>query len=55
MPVSERALHRFLWLHRMNVREALHPRHFFIEPRVMLHGAAAKREQPKVNRIILAR
>ena len=51
----KRALHRFLRLERVNIGEAGHPRDLFVEARVMLHRAAAKREKAEVDRIILAR
>ena len=51
----ERALHRRLRLQRMNIGEAFEPRHFLVEPRIMLHRAGAERIEPRIDRIILAR
>lgn len=38
---------------RVNIGKAGHPRHFFIQARIMLHGAGAKREQPQIDGVIL--
>ena len=47
------ALHGFNGLQRVDIGKALHARHFFIQPRVMLHGAAAQREEAQVYGVIL--
>ncbi len=50
---GERALDRILRLERMDVGKARHPGDFLVEPRIVLHRAAAEREQAKVDRVIL--
>ncbi len=51
----ERALHGGDRLQRMEVGEARQARQFFVQPRIVLHGAGAEREQAGVDRIILLR
>jgi hypothetical protein len=51
----QRPLHRFLRLQRVDVGEAGQPRDLLVEARVVLHRAAAEREQAEVDRIILPR
>src|SRR3546814_11089454 len=47
------ALHRFLRLERMDVGKAGHPRDLFAEARIMLHRAAAEREEAEVDGVVL--
>ncbi len=47
---GEGALHRLLRLHRMDVRKARQARDLFVQPRIVLHGARAKRIEICVDR-----
>ena len=49
---SQRALRNLLRLVRMPVRQPLKPRHDFVHPRVVLHGARAQRIHAKINGVI---
>ena len=50
----ERAAHGRDRLERMHVGEAGHARDFLVQPRIVLHRAAAEREEPEVDRVVLA-
>ena len=47
-----RGLHR---RERMEISEAGQPRHLLVEPRIVLHRAAAEREDAEVDRVVLTR
>ena len=51
----QRALDGLLRLQRVDVGKARQPRDLLVQARVVLHRARAEREQPEVDRIILAR
>jgi hypothetical protein len=51
----QRSLHRLLRLERVDVGESRQPRHLLVEARIMLHRTGAKRKQPEVDGVILAR
>ena len=51
----QRALHGGLRLHRMDVTKARQARHLFVEARIVLHRAAAQREEAEVDGIIALR
>ncbi len=51
----ERALHGFLRLQWMDVREARQPRHLLVQARIVLHGAGAEREDAGVDGIVFLR
>ena len=48
----QRALHRRLRLHRVDVAKARQARHLLVEPRIVLHRAAAQREETEIDGII---
>ena len=48
----ERALHGRERLQRMQVTKARQPRRALVEPRVVLHGAGAEREQARIDAVI---
>ena len=47
-------LHGFTRLERVDILEALHPRHRLVEARVVLHRARAEREEAQIDAIVLA-
>ncbi len=49
----QRALNGSLRLQRVKIGKARQPGHFFIEPRVVLHGAGAERVDAHIDRVIL--
>src|SRR3546814_1028244 len=52
---TERALHGIDGGERVDIGKARQPRDLLVEARVVLHRARAEREQPEVDRVILAR
>src|SRR3546814_374509 len=51
---TERALHGIDGGERVDIGKARQPRDLLVEARVVLHRARAEREQPEVDRVILA-
>ena len=51
----QRTLHRALRLERVDVRKARQPRNPLVQPRIVLHGAGAEREEAGVDAVILLR
>ena len=50
----ERPAHGVDRLQRMHIGEARHPRDLFVEARIVLHRAAAEREEPEIDGVVLA-
>ena len=50
----ERPAHRIDRLQRMHIGEARHPGDLLVEARIVLHRAAAEREEPEIDGIVLA-
>jgi hypothetical protein len=51
---AERSLHRLDRLHRVHIDEPGHARDLFVEPWIVLHRAAAEREEAQIDAVILA-